>query len=146
MAVWSHKTWTSSGKEKGVIDPWDDLCVKDAEYMLSAGSEYFINSERQSAVKLKDGECFSIAPGQFVFILTGETIKMPKDCMALISARATTKFRGLVNVSGFRAETGIGHDQAALHISVRSDGCRFCHGGVLFRAGNQGPFCGHCEL
>jgi dCTP deaminase len=107
MAVWSNKTWLSRGKAERVVDPWDDARVKEADYILSVGAEYYVNSDDgRSVARLEENEGFSISPGQFVFILTEERLRIPKDSIALISARASTKFRGLVNVSGFQVNPG----------------------------------------
>ena len=40
-------------------------------------------------------------PGQFSLILTKEEVKVGLGELAFISMRAKTKYRGLVNVSGF---------------------------------------------
>ena len=56
--------------------------------------------------KLSEGEAFAIPPGQFAFLLTEEVVSVPADAMAFISIRAKTKFRGLVNVSGFHVDPG----------------------------------------
>lgn len=47
-------------------------------------------------------------PGQFAFLLTEEVVHVPLDAIAFISIRATIKFRGLVNVSGFHVDPGYG--------------------------------------
>jgi dUTPase len=56
--------------------------------------------------KLGEGEAFTIPPGQFAFLLTEEVVSVPADALAFISVRARTKFRGLVNVSGFHVDPG----------------------------------------
>jgi dCTP deaminase len=45
-------------------------------------------------------------PGQFAFLLTEETVRVPADAIALISMRVGYKFRGLINVSGFHVDPG----------------------------------------
>ena len=56
--------------------------------------------------KLSDRDGFTIPPGQFAFLLTEEVVSIPADALAFISIRAKTKFRGLVNVSGFHVDPG----------------------------------------
>jgi dCTP deaminase len=56
--------------------------------------------------KLTPGDAFTIPPGQFAFLLTEEIVAVPADALAFISIRAKTKFRGLVNVSGFHVDPG----------------------------------------
>ena len=70
--------------------------------------------------KLAPGDAFTIPPGQFAFLLTEEIVSVPADALAFISIRAKTKFRGLVNVSGFHVEPGY-------------------HGQLTFAVFNAGP-------
>lgn len=56
--------------------------------------------------QLGPNEPFAIPPGRFAFLLTEETITIPKDVMGLISIKATYKLKGLVNVSGFHVDPG----------------------------------------
>jgi dCTP deaminase len=107
MAFWSNKTWAKRGKAEKVVTPWDASRIKEADYILSVGKEYFTNSDGGTAAQqLDEGEGFCIEPGQFAFILTAEKLNIPLDAIALISARASTKFQGLVNVSGFQVNPG----------------------------------------
>ncbi len=55
---------------------------------------------------LADGESFTVPPGQFAFLITEETVKVPNDALGLISMKAKIKFRGLVNISGFHVDPG----------------------------------------
>lgn len=55
---------------------------------------------------LKDGESFQIPPGQFAFLETSETVKVPREAMSLISIKAKIKLQGLINVSGFHVDPG----------------------------------------
>ena len=45
-------------------------------------------------------------PDSSPFLLTEEVVSVPADALAFISIRAKTKFRGLVNVSGFHVDPG----------------------------------------
>lgn len=55
---------------------------------------------------LASAEAFTIPPGQFAFLVTEETITIPKDAMGFISFKARYKMMGLVNVSGFHVDPG----------------------------------------
>ncbi len=55
---------------------------------------------------MKDLEQFTIPPGQLAILITEETIKVPTDLLAFISIKASIKFKGLVNVSGFHVDPG----------------------------------------
>lgn len=51
-------------------------------------------------------EEFTIPPGQYAFLLTKESVRVPTDCMAFISLKTTYKFKGLINASGFHVDPG----------------------------------------
>jgi dCTP deaminase len=48
----------------------------------------------------------TIPAGQFGLLITREVVTVPNKAIAFISIRAGTKFRGLVNVSGFHVDPG----------------------------------------
>ena len=93
-----------------------DFCedrIDGASYRLSIGHEVYVSpsvgttdATSKSITRLKDREAFTIPPGQFAFLLTEETLKLGYREIAFISIRATTKYRGLVNVSGFHVDPG----------------------------------------
>lgn len=98
---------------KTLIEPFAPDRVDCAAYTLSIGSEIYVSPNDQTADpttvtvrKLNDDEAFTIPPGQFAFLLTEEIVSVPADALAFISIRAKTKFRGLVNVSGFHVDPG----------------------------------------
>lgn len=108
---WSGETL--SERLTTLIEPFVPDRVDCAAYTLSIGTEIYVSPNDQTADpttvtirKLSDGEAFTIPPGQFAFLLTEETVSVPADALALISIRAKTKFRGLVNVSGFHVDPG----------------------------------------
>jgi dCTP deaminase len=77
------------------------------------GNEYFVTTDsapdglrKNKRHILDDYASFVIPPGQFAFLLTRETIEVPADVMAFISMKATYKFQGLINVSGFHVDPG----------------------------------------
>ena len=57
-------------------------------------------------MRLKEREGFTVPPGQFAFLLTEECVTVRCKEIAFISIRARTKFRGLMNVSGFHVDPG----------------------------------------
>jgi dCTP deaminase len=108
---WSGETLTE--RLKPLIDPFIPGRVDCAAYTLAIGPEVYVSPNDQTADpttvtvrKLTDGEAFTIPPGQFAFLLTEEVVSVPADALAFISIRAKTKFRGLVNVSGFHVDPG----------------------------------------
>src|SRR5258707_11545447 len=85
--------------------------IDGASYRLRVGPEVYVSPTGESddprnkpKTQLVHGQGFTIPAGQFGFILTEETVSVPVTAMALISIRATYKFRGLVNVSGFHVD------------------------------------------
>ncbi len=97
----------------GLIDPFVPERVDCAAYTLSIGPEVYVSPNDQTADpttvtvrRLNEGDGFTIPPGQFAFLITEEIVSVPPDALAFISIRAKTKFRGLVNVSGFHVDPG----------------------------------------
>jgi dCTP deaminase len=96
-----------------LIEPFVPERVDCAAYTLAIGPEVYVSPTDQTADpatvtvrKLDEDEAFTIPPGQFAFLLTEEIVSVPADALAFISIRAKTKFRGLVNVSGFHVDPG----------------------------------------
>ncbi len=96
-----------------LVDPFDPARIDCAAYRLRVGPEVYVSptdqakdAQTKSKVALDAGEAFTVPAGQFAFLLTEERVTVPPDALALISVRATIKFRGLVNVSGFHVDPG----------------------------------------
>ena len=97
----------------GRVKPFSDDRIDGASYRLSIGNEIYISPTAEatdpstkSITRLKKGEGFAIPPGQFAFLLTMEVVEVHLNEIAFISIRAKTKYRGLVNVSGFHVDPG----------------------------------------
>lgn len=108
---WSGETLRK--RLPALIKPFAPDRVDCAAYRLSVGPEVYVSPNDQSSDpttvtvrKLARGDAFTIPPGQFAFLLTDEVVSVPPDALAFISIRAKTKFRGLVNVSGFHVDPG----------------------------------------
>lgn len=108
---WSGETLKA--RLDGLIEPFEPERVDCAAYTLSIGPEVYVSPNDQAADpttvtvrKLNEGDGFTIPPGQFAFLITEEIVAIPSDALAFISIRAKTKFRGLVNVSGFHVDPG----------------------------------------
>jgi dCTP deaminase len=94
----------------GAFDPNRIDC---ASYRLSIGTEIYVSptvdaTDPQSVTVqvLESGAAFTIPAGQFALLMTHEIVEVPDDAIAFISIRAKTKFKGLVNVSGFHVDPG----------------------------------------
>jgi len=108
---WSGETLNE--RLETLIDPFDQGRVDCAAYTLAIGPEVYVSPSDQTTDpntvtirQLSEREAFTIPPGQFAYLLTEEFVSVPEDALAFISIRAKTKFRGLVNVSGFHVDPG----------------------------------------
>lgn len=111
---------TINDKLTGCILPYNPARVKHGAYELSLGKEVFFTSE-SGKKSLKKRESFALPPGQFAILITAEKVLIPKDYIGLISIKASRKFEGLVNVSGFHVDPGF---QGHLKFSVYNAGSR----------------------
>ena len=101
-------------KGAGIITPFepDDPERKErASYNMSVGPEIYISptsaNDGKSREVLKERESRAIPPGQFALMHSEEEVWIPEDSIAFITLRSKpTKFKGLVNVSGFYVEPG----------------------------------------
>ena len=125
MTFWSGETLTQ--RLPALVQPFDAHRIDCASYRLCIGPEIYVSPAggaddvvTRTKVQLAAGQGFMIPPGQFGFLVTEETIKVPADAIGLISIRAKVKSRGLVNVSGFHADPGY-------------------HGHLVFAVFNAGP-------
>ena len=113
MTYWSGEKLAERLGRDGLITPFDDTRIDCAAYQLRLGPEIYVSpaSEAKDAKQvtissLGENEAFTIPSGQFAFLMTEEIVTVPADAIAFISIRATVKFKGLVNVSGFHVDPG----------------------------------------
>jgi len=106
MTFWNSQTLKQRIPAQRIIEPFDEKCVKHAAYEMAVGSEAFITSNPSEKTQLSPGTKVVIPPGQFGLLTTRERLRIPSDVIAFISIRASVKFRGLVNVSGFHVDPG----------------------------------------
>ncbi len=128
--VWSRQTVRAKAASEMLFSSEDERSafredrLDHAGYKLSVGPEYYVSpadaDNRGSVSPLDENEAFFIPPGQFAFLLTEEIVRVPNDAFAFIALRSKSKFKGLVNVSGFHADPGF-------------------HGRLIFAVFNAGP-------
>ncbi len=114
MAFWSGEKIAEEGRlSNRLISDFDEARIDCNAYALRMGNEYFVTADsadpgrRQNQRRVIDPySSFVIPPGQFAFLQTKEMVKIPNDAMAFISMKATYKFQGLINVSGFHVDPG----------------------------------------
>lgn len=129
--IWSRQTLHRRIEGENLITKGDgtssyqETKLDPAGYRLSMGREVYVSPEKSatkaSVRKLEEQEAFFVPAGQFAFLITDEVVTVPADAFAFIALRSKkTKFRGLVNVSGFHADPGY-------------------HGRLVFAVFNAGP-------
>ena len=108
---WSGETLAERLPE--LVEPFSEERIDCAAYTLSIGPEVYVSPTDETAEpnsvtvrSLAPNEAFTIPPGQFAFLLTEEVVSVPSNALAFISIRAKSKFRGLLNVSGFHVDPG----------------------------------------
>ena len=113
MPFWSGETLVERYKKDNIITPFDEALVDCGAYTLRVGSEIFITPHQrvesryaEQKLILREGQSFSIPPGQFAFLLTKESISVPIDAIGFISLKVGIKYLGLINVSGFHVDPG----------------------------------------
>jgi len=111
LPFWSGKTIKERLSE--IVIDGDERLIDCAAYTMRVGPEYFVtptddssDANSHSLKTLGDGESFAIPPGQFAYVITHETVKIPTDVLAFISIRTTVKWKGLIDVSGFHVDPG----------------------------------------
>lgn len=112
MTFWSKDKIRRELKAQNIVDEVLEDRLDGASYRLSVGAEVYVSPtdkagdwSKRTKIHLKGiGDDCVIPPGQFAFILTEEAVRIPRKVIAFISMRTKTKFRGLVNVSGFHVD------------------------------------------
>lgn len=103
-------TWAESGTP--IISPApEDKNIGRASVRLTVGEEIYVSPAAETDSKtrqlLKDRQSLIIPSGQYAFLCTAETVRIPNDAVAFITLRSKeAAFRGLVNVSGFHVDPG----------------------------------------
>ena len=128
--IWSRQTIQARDKTERLFcdengnSVFDEKRLDPAGYRLAVGGEIYISpvkaQDKASVTFLEPKGSFFIPPGQFAFLLSEEVVKVPAYAFAFIALRTRTKFKGLVNVSGFHADPGY-------------------HGRLIFAVFNAGP-------
>jgi dCTP deaminase len=115
VSFWSGEKIKEYGDLHGdrFISDFDVNQIDCNAYTLRMGREYFVTTASTDPARGRNQRhlldpyvSFVIPAGQFAFLLTRETLDVPKEVMAFISMKATYKFQGLINVSGFHVDPG----------------------------------------
>lgn len=100
-------------KNKIIVDKdgnnlFNENRIEQASYALNLGGEVYRtdNKDKKTELLNDNNKRVHINPGQFALLLTDEFINVPTDMLALISFKAGSKLKGLINVSGFHVDPG----------------------------------------
>ncbi|GAB3035354.1 dCTP deaminase [Bowmanella dokdonensis] len=93
----------SEKKEDGLISPFKNELLRASSYDLTVGEEYYIGKEGVfssiETERIRRNQSFKIPPHAVCFILTEETINLPKDITAKVSLRMTHIYAGIILTS-----------------------------------------------
>lgn len=122
MAFWSSEKIKSKLEETRLFEPFKSDNIKHGAYELTLGGEIFLTSDKDGTKdEIPENGQVSIEPGHFGILITEEIVRIPSNAIAFISIKASKKFEGLVNVSGFHVDPGF---SGKLKFSVFNSGGR----------------------
>ena len=121
-----------------VVVPFNPDQVDCNAYTLRMGGVYYRTGEQEAGYEQKkttltSGESFLIPAGQFAFLLSKETVKIPTDAMAFISMKTGIKFQGLINVSGFHVDPGYNGKLIYAVYNASPAAIQICEGDPIFK-------------
>lgn len=140
MGFWGGRRLFNELSQSPIVTPFAKEQIDCNAYTLRMGPEYYVTPEPGEVLRknkkglLRDPRDFStpwktykvrggslvIPSGQFAFLLSEEVVHIPNNVMGFISLKSATKFRGLINVSGFHVDPGF-------------------HGSLIYSVFNAGP-------
>jgi dCTP deaminase len=120
MAFWSSQRVELEQQKQKLIEPFDTKRIHQGAYELALSREALTTPDgtRDTAAP-GIGPALIIPPGQFALLYTEERVTIPADAIAFLSIKASVKFKGLVNVSGFHVDPGF---SSRLKFSVHNAG------------------------
>lgn len=135
MSFWSGARLIAT---PSVVDPFVSEQVDCNAYTLRMGGVYYRTGEQEAGYEQKkttlaSGESFLIPAGQFAFLLSKETVKIPPEAMAFISMRTGIKFQGLINVSGFHVDPGYEGKLIYAVYNASPAAIQICEGDPIFK-------------
>jgi dCTP deaminase len=126
MSFWGGRKLFDELSGNPIVAPFNADLIDCNAYTLRMGEEYYVTPDTGTWLRKnkkgllreprlistpvgsfsRRGGSLVIPSGQFAFLLTEEVISMPQNVMGFISLKSATKFRGLINVSGFHVDPG----------------------------------------
>lgn len=93
----------SGGNGKDLIVPFNSEHLRGSSYDLTIGDEYYIGENNKhrplTTEKLRPSQSFAVPAHAICFILTEESINLPRDLTAKISLRMTHIYEGMILTS-----------------------------------------------
>jgi dCTP deaminase len=107
MAFWSSQKLKAQQQQlQDLILPYDANRVQQGAYEMCLSNEVLTTPPHTRDAPAIVDDVLMIEPGQFGLLYTAETVHIPADVIAFISIKASVKFGGLVNISGFHVDPG----------------------------------------
>lgn len=116
---WSTQRVGAEQQARNLIQPFLNNRVQQGAYELSLSDQALTTPVKISEPNGVADGVLIIEPGQFGLLYSAETVHIPDDVIAFISIKASIKFKGVVNVSGFHVDPGY---QGRLKFSVYNAG------------------------
>src|SRR5436190_17502871 len=106
MAFWStQRVHAEQQQLHDLVEPFQANRVKQGAYELALSREV-VTARPQGPLQDGRGKALEIGAGQFAILYTEERVTIPASVIAFISIKASVKFDGLVNISGFHVDPG----------------------------------------
>lgn len=126
MAFWTTEKLLERLEVSRLISDHSPERVACGAYELGLGQEYFVTADGDgkrlhTKQQLDIGQQLVIPPGQFALLISEEAVQIPPDVIGFISIKASEKFKGLVNISGFHVDPGF---RGRLKFSVQNAGTK----------------------
>jgi dCTP deaminase len=107
MSFWSsQKVKEQQNQLNDLIHPYHEKRVQQGAYELALSDQALTTPFDSPEPNPPVNGVLMIKPGQFGLLYTEETVHIPANVIAFISIKASIKFKGLVNVSGFHVDPG----------------------------------------
>jgi len=108
MAFWSTQR-IEYEQERGIrlVEPFNPERVSQGAYELSLSHDVITTPPDPADNQTAEATgVLRIPSGQFGILYTREEVRIPSNVLAFISIKASVKFDGLVNISGFHVDPG----------------------------------------
>jgi dCTP deaminase len=121
MAFWSSQRIEAEQKKQPLIEveKFNRDRIKCGAYELSLSREVLTTPDGTTETLALTDRALKIPPGKFALLYTEEQIFIPKNVRSFISIKASVKFKGLLNISGFHVDPGF---SGRLKFSVQNAG------------------------